>query len=68
VPLPRVAVSRPWHAGFAVRGSGGGGLARRVITAATAVVVPTVVATTMLGAKLSLSSRGMMTLGVRAIF
>jgi hypothetical protein len=68
VPLPRVAVSRPWHAGSAVRGSGGGGLAKRVITAATAVVVPTVVATAMLGAKLSLSSRGMMTLGVRAIF
>jgi hypothetical protein len=47
VPLPRVAISRPWHAGSAIRGSGGGGLARRAITAATAVVVPAVVATSM---------------------
>jgi hypothetical protein len=45
VPLPPVAVSRPWRAGSAVRGSGGGGLDRRAITAATAVVVPAVVAT-----------------------
>jgi hypothetical protein len=47
VPLPRVAVSRPWRAGSAVRGSGDGGLARRAITAATAVAVPAVVATAM---------------------
>jgi hypothetical protein len=47
VPLPRVAVSRPWHAGSAVRGSGDGGLARRAITTATAITVPAVVATAM---------------------
>jgi hypothetical protein len=38
VPLPQVTVSQPWHAGSAVRGSGGGGLARRAIIAATAIV------------------------------
>jgi hypothetical protein len=48
VPLPQVAVSRPWHVGFAIRGSGDGGLARRASAAATAVVVPAVVATTMI--------------------
>jgi hypothetical protein len=47
VPLPRVAIIRPWHAGSTVIGSGGGGLARRAITATTVVVVPAVVATTM---------------------
>jgi hypothetical protein len=47
VPLSRVAVSRPWRSGSTVRGSGGGGLARRAITATTAVVVPAVVATAM---------------------
>jgi hypothetical protein len=47
VPLPRVDVSRSWRAGFAVRGSGDGGLTRRAITAATAIVVPTVVVTAM---------------------
>jgi hypothetical protein len=47
VPLPRVAVSRPWSVGSAVRGSGDGGLARRAITAAAAVAVPAVVATAM---------------------
>jgi hypothetical protein len=38
VPLPWVTVSWPWRAGSAIRGSGGGGLARRAITVATAVV------------------------------
>jgi hypothetical protein len=47
MPLPRVAVSWPWHAGSVVRGSGDYGLARRAITAATVVVVRTVVATAM---------------------
>jgi hypothetical protein len=47
VPLPRVAVSRPWRASSAIRGSGDGGLARRAITAAIAVVVPAIIATTM---------------------
>jgi hypothetical protein len=47
VPLSRVVVSRPWRASSAVRGSGDGSLARRVITATTGVVVPVVVATTM---------------------
>jgi hypothetical protein len=47
VPLPRVTVSRPWHAGSAVRGSGDGGLARRAITTATTIVVPVVVTTAM---------------------
>jgi hypothetical protein len=47
VPLPRVGVSWPWCAGSIVRGSGGGGLARRAITAATAIAVPTIVATSM---------------------
>jgi hypothetical protein len=47
VPLPRVTVSRPWRVSSTVRGSGGGGLARRAITVATAVAVPAVVATAM---------------------
>jgi hypothetical protein len=45
VLLPQVVISQPWHVGSAVRGSGGGGLARRAIMATTAVVVPAVVAT-----------------------
>jgi hypothetical protein len=47
VPLPRVAVSRSWHADSAVRGSGGDGLARRAIIATIAVVVPAAVANAM---------------------
>ncbi len=47
VPLPRVAVGRPRCVGPAVGTNGGGGLARRAITVATAVAVPVVVATTM---------------------
>jgi hypothetical protein len=47
VPLPRVVISRPWCAGSTVRGSGDGGLARRAIMTATAIVVPAVVATTV---------------------
>jgi hypothetical protein len=46
--LAWVAVSRPWHADSAIRGSGDGGLARRAITTATAVAVPAVVATAMI--------------------
>jgi hypothetical protein len=42
-----MAVSRSWRAGSAVRGSEGSGLARRAITAATAVAGPTIVATAM---------------------
>jgi hypothetical protein len=44
VPLPRVAVGRPWCVGPAVGTSGGGGLARRSITTSVASVVLAVVA------------------------
>jgi hypothetical protein len=47
VPLPWLAISRPWCSSSAVRGSGGGDLARRAITAATAIAVPAVAATAM---------------------
>jgi hypothetical protein len=47
VPLPQVAISQPWRAGSAVRGSGDGDRARRAVTATTAVAVPAVVATAM---------------------
>jgi hypothetical protein len=42
-----VVVSQPWRAGSAVRGSGGSGLAKRAITAATAIAILVVVATAM---------------------
>jgi hypothetical protein len=47
MPLPWVAISRPLHVGFAIRGSGDGGLARRAIMAATTIVVLAIVTTTM---------------------
>jgi hypothetical protein len=45
VPLPRVAVGRPWCVGPAVGTSGGGGLARRATTtsASAAVVAATII-------------------------
>jgi hypothetical protein len=45
VPLPRVAVGRPQCVGPAIGTSGGGGLARRAITASAASAVLAVVAT-----------------------
>jgi hypothetical protein len=47
VPLPRVAVSRPWCIGSAIGASGGGGLVGRATTASITVVVLAVVATTI---------------------
>jgi hypothetical protein len=45
VPLPRVAIGRPWCVGPAVETSEGGGLARRATTTSAAGVVLTVVST-----------------------
>jgi hypothetical protein len=43
VPLPRVAIGRPWCVGPAIEISGGGGLARRVTTASAVDAVLAVV-------------------------
>jgi hypothetical protein len=47
VPLPWMAVGRPWCIGPAVETRGGGGLARRATTTSTAGVVLAVVAATI---------------------
>jgi hypothetical protein len=44
VPLPRVAVGRPWCVGAAIKISGSGGLARRVTTTSAVDAVLTLVA------------------------
>jgi hypothetical protein len=48
VPLPQVAIGRPWCIGPVIGTSGGGGLARRATTTSTTVVVLAVVATAII--------------------